>query len=87
MEKELVRKERLRREDLERLQALRPIDDEFMRCIFKDNLPLTQKVLRILLNKPDLNVIKAETQFDMKRLLGARSICLDVFGEDEDGKC
>ena len=38
----------------------------------------------ILLNKPDLNVIKAETQFDMKRLLGARSICLDVFGEDEE---
>lgn len=34
-------------------------------------------------NKPDLNIINAETQVDMKRLLGARSICLDA-GEDFD---
>lgn len=24
-------------EDLQRLQELRPIDDDFMRCLFKDN--------------------------------------------------
>ena len=41
------------------------------RCIFRDNIPLVQKVLRIIINKPDLNIIKAETQVDMKRLLGA----------------
>lgn len=48
-----------------------------MRCIFCDNIPLVQKVLRIIINKPDLNIIKAETQVDMKRLLGARSIWYD----------
>ena len=48
-----------------------------MRCIFRDNIPLVQKVLRIIINKPDLNIIKAETQVDMKRLLGARSIWYD----------
>lgn len=80
------RKEREHQEDLQRLRGLRPIDDDFMRCIFKDNLPLVQKVLRILVNKPDLNIIKAETQVDMKRLVGARSLCLDALGEDDSGK-
>ena len=79
-------KEREHQEDLQRLRGLRPIDDDFMRCIFKNNIPLVQKVLRIIINKPDLNIIKVETQVDMKRLLGSRSICLDVLGEDEDGK-
>ena len=86
METEVQRRERERQEDLQRLRKLRPIDDEFMRCIFRDNLPLVQKVLRIIINKPDLNIIKVETQVDMKRLLGSRSICLDVLGEDENGK-
>ena len=27
-------------EDLQRLRGLRPIDDDFMRCLFKDNTPL-----------------------------------------------
>ena len=26
-------------EDLQRLRDLRPIDDDFMRCLFKDNIP------------------------------------------------
>ena len=86
METEAQRKEREHQEDLQRLRGLRPIDDDFMRCIFRDNIPLVQKVLRIIINKPDLNIIKAETQVDMKRLLGARSICLDALGEDENGK-
>jgi len=80
------RNERNYEDDLKRLQKLRPMDDDFMRCIFKDNLPLAQKVLRIILDKPDLKLVKAETQVDMKRLLGARSICLDAMGEDEEGK-
>ena len=41
-------------QDLQRLQKLRPIDDDFMRCLFRDNLPLAQLVLRIIMNKPDL---------------------------------
>lgn len=57
-----------------------------MRYIFKDNIPLVQRVLRILTEKSDLNIISLETQADMKRLVGARSICLDAYGTDSTGK-
>ena len=73
-------------EDLERLQKLRPIDDDFMRCLFKDNIPLVELVLRIITGKQDLIIISCETQKDMKRLAGARSICLDAYGTDSKGK-
>lgn len=72
--------------DLERLSRLRPIDDSFMRAMFKNNLPLAQFVLRILLNKPDLILLTCETQADMKRVTGARSICLDAYASDSTGK-
>ncbi len=73
-------------EDLQRLRGLRPIDDDFMRCLFKDNIPLAEFVLRIITDKPDLIITDCETQKDMKRLAGARSICLDAYGTDSDGK-
>jgi hypothetical protein len=80
------KKQRIRQEDLQRLRGMRPIDDDFMRCIFRDNTELAQKVLRILLQNKELNVLSVETQADMKRLAGARSICLDVLGVDDTGK-
>ncbi len=45
-----------------KLRGLRPIDDDFMRCIFRDNEPLAQLVLRIVLKKDDLIVEHVETQ-------------------------
>lgn len=75
-ESEQQKKERERQEDLQRLRGLRPIDDDFMRCLFKDNIPLAELVLRIITGKKDLVVIECQTQKDMKRLAGARSICL-----------
>ena len=75
-----------RREDLQRLSRLRPIDDDFMRCMFKDNIPLAELVLRIITGKDDLIITECETQKDMKRLAGARSICLDAYGTDSNGK-
>lgn len=86
VETEEQRKERERQEDLQRLRGLRPIDDDFMRCIFKDNIPLTQKVLRILTRNDSLNIVKVETQVDMKRLVGARSLVLDALGNDDKGQ-
>ena len=67
------------------LKNLRPIDDAFFREIFRNNKPLTEYVLRLFLNKPDLVVIEQETQYDLKRLLGARSLCLDVKATDSAG--
>ena len=78
--------ERRYQKNLERLRSLRPIDDDFMRCLFKDNVPLAQLVLRIITGKPDLVITECQTQKDMKRLAGARSICLDAYGTDSTGK-
>ena len=78
--------EQLYQEDLQRLRGLRPIDDDFMRCLFKDNIPLAEFVLRIITDKPDLIITDCETQKDMKRLADARSICLDAYGTDSVGK-
>lgn len=75
-----------RQQDLLRLRSLRPIDDDFMRCLFKDNIPLVELVLRIITGKPDLVITECQTQKDMKRLAGGRSICLDAYGTDAAGK-
>lgn len=85
-ETEQQRKEREHREDLQRLRGLRPIDDDFMRGMFQKNLPLAQFVLRILTGKADLVLTSCETQADMKRVTGARSICLDAYGTDAAGR-
>lgn len=79
-------KEREHQRDLQRLRNLRPIDDDFMRCLFKNNIPLVELVLRIITDKQDLVITEFETQKDMKRLAGARSVCLDAYGVDSAGK-
>lgn len=83
---EWIPPQRDRQADLARLRGLRPIDDDFMRCIFRDNIPLAQFVLRILTRKSDLVITRLETQRDMKRLVGARSVCLDAYGTDAEGR-
>jgi hypothetical protein len=84
-ELELIKQQEHER-DLQRLRGLRPIDDDFMRGMFKENLPLAQFVLRIITGKNDLVLTKCETQADLKRVTGARSICLDAYGTDASGK-
>ncbi len=85
-ETDAQKKERRHQEDLQRLRNFRPIDDTFMRGLFKENLPLAQFVLRIITGKPDLVLTTCETQADMKRVTGARSICLDAYATDSTGK-
>lgn len=85
-ETEQQRKEREHQEDLQRLRGFRPIDDDFMRGLFKKNIPLAQFVLRIVTGKPDLVITSCDIQADMKRVTGARSICLDAYGSDNSGK-
>ena len=82
----LTASEQQHQEDLQRLQDLRPIDDDFMRCLFKDNIPLAELVLRVITDKPNLMVTSCDTQKDMKRLAGAHSLCPDAYGTDSDGK-
>ncbi|MDO4649615.1 MAG: hypothetical protein Q4B26_13275, partial [Eubacteriales bacterium] len=70
----------------QKLQRLRPIDDDFMRCLLKDNVSLAQFMLRVLSGIKDLQIIELKTQADMKRLAGSRSICLDAYGTDSQGR-
>ena len=84
--REETKLERRHREDLERLKRFRPMDDTFMRGLFKDDIPLAQLVLRIITGKPDLILLTCETQADMKRVTGARSICLDAYATDSSGR-
>ena len=72
-ETEAQKRERHHQEDLQRLRGFRPIDDTFMRGMFKDNIPLAELVLRIIVGKPDLILTKCETQADLKRVTGARA--------------
>ena len=86
IETEQQRREREHHEDLQRLRGFRPIDDDFMRGLFRKNIPLAQLVLRIITGKKDLIITNCETQADMKRVTGARSICLDAYGIDDSGR-
>lgn len=58
------------------------MDDDFMRKVFENNIPCTELVLRIILNQDNLKIKKVQTQYEIKNLQG-RSICIDVYAEDE----
>ena len=75
-----------RRKYLEQLERLRPIDDDFMRVVYRDNIPLVEDTLRIVTGVEGLDVVSAETQRDLKRLVGARSVELDVMAVDTLGR-
>ncbi|MCD8370724.1 MAG: Rpn family recombination-promoting nuclease/putative transposase [Clostridiales bacterium] len=67
-----------------KLQRARLLDDEFLRCYLRGQKTLAEQILRIIMNRSSLVITSMETQADMKRLLGARSICLDVYALDEN---
>ncbi len=86
MELEKIRDELLlTEENLACLRAFRPIDDTFMRRLFRDNKALAQLVLRIIMKKPDLIVEQLEVQTDLKMVTGARSLVLDAYAADQAG--
>jgi len=85
-EEELILKE-----NLQRLEGFRPIDDTFFRAMAKDYgnlkaLEFIQFLARIVMEKPDLILTEAKSQADMKRVTGSRSVCLDAYGTDSSGK-
>lgn len=82
----MLTSEEQHKKDLEQLANYRPLDDDFMRELFRNNLELAEFVLRIVIDKPDLKLVKEETQYDLQHLFGERSICLDVFGIDSNGQ-
>ena len=76
--------EQMHQQDLDRLQSLRYIDDDFMTVCLADNLEGVELILRILLKK-DIQVKSVRTQEVLKNLQG-RSATLDVHAVDSDHK-
>ncbi len=71
-------------EDLERLKNFCLFDDDFMTKCFESDTSCVEFVLRILLEKQDLQVIESHTQVFMANLLN-RSVKLDVLATDSQG--
>ena len=74
----------VKQEYWERIQNMRLMDDAFMRAALKDNIEAAQLILRIILDKPDLKVVRIKTQVEVKNLYG-RSIWMDADVMDNMG--
>ena len=61
------------------------MDDEFMTKCFEDNKECIELVLRIILNKSDLEVRETRTQYNIQNLQG-RSVRLDIYATDSTRK-
>ena len=77
--------ERKYQEMLQRIRGFRLLDDDFMTKCFEENIEATELVLRIVLNKPDIKVVKVQTQYSMKNIKG-RSLRLDIYATDIEDK-
>lgn len=72
-------------QDTQRIIArLNVMDDIFFHKIAED-LPVCEEILRIILDKPDLQLIEAQPQRFLRNF-GARSVILDLFCIDSSGK-
>ena len=70
---------------LEVIKRFRLIDDVFFAACFSDNPEGVQYILRIILDKADLQVLKVQTQKSVENIYG-RSVRFDVFATDSEGK-
>ena len=73
-----------REEDLQRIRGFRLMDDDFMAKCFEDDIPCTELVLSIVLERSDLKVESVRTQYEIANLQG-HSVRLDVFATDGEG--
>ena len=81
----IMTEERKYQEMLQRIRGFRLLDDDFMTKCFEENIEATELVLRIVLNKPDIKVVKVQTQYNMKNIKG-RSLRLDIYATDSEDK-
>lgn len=66
--------------DLLRIKNFRLLDDDFFTKCFEGDTKCIELILRIILNKADLNVISVRTQVFVENLLN-RSVRLDVLAD------
>lgn len=72
-------------QDLQRVEALRYMDDDFMKVCLADNYEGVELILQIVLGRSDIKVKKLWTQELLKNLHG-RSAILDVHAVDSNNK-
>ena len=77
----MTEQERQHQEDLQRLRGFRLLDDDFMTKCFEGETACMELVLRIVLEKPDLQVTDVRTQVFVENLLN-RSVRLDILATD-----
>ena len=70
---------------LETIKKFRLIDDTFFSACFDNNETDVEYILRIILEKPNLRVLKVQTQKSVENMYG-RSVRFDVFATDDTGK-
>ena len=70
---------------LETIKKFRLIDDTFFSACFDNNEEDVEYILRIILEKPNLKVLKVQTQKSVENMYG-RSVRFDVFATDDTGK-
>ena len=81
MEKEKIPDPGMRRKVRQAVQELRLMDDDFMRLCLQNNKPAVQLILRVVLDKPNLEVQEVRTQMETKSPTG-RSVRFDVWARD-----
>lgn len=74
-----------KKELLEKIKEFRLLDDDFMSKVFEDDYRCTELLLRIIMERSDLKVEEARTQYAIKNLAG-RSVRLDIYATDTAGK-
>ena len=79
-EKDTERKKLL----LAKIAQFRLFDDDFMSKVFEDDIEATEFLLKIILQRDDLEVTESKGQVSIKNLLG-RSVRLDIKARDKTG--
>ena len=77
-------KEEQREKDLERIKALRLMDDDFMTICFNGYIEGAELLLRVILERDDLKVTEVRTQERMDNFTG-RSVVLDIYATGTNG--
>ena len=72
-------------EYLAEIKRFRLMDDDFMSKCLENAPECIELILQIILDKKDLKVVKAQTEYPIKSLQG-RGVRFDVFARDSEGK-
>lgn len=69
----------------ERIERFRLMDDTFLSTVFNGKPKLTEKMLHIILNRTDIEVLEVKAQYALPNLVD-REITLDILAQDAAGR-